>query len=194
MLRVAVIFACLALPSQAGEKACPNVGKESEFPLKKLKEDFRTSMQKVVESDSGYKDFFTNEAMSCQMDCMEKAIDLGVLTLFLAGIDDDEQSVKSITGAIKTCFPILPRDEVMEFVKQIGDGMPTYHVPTARLYDVAAATHFGRNAGFKLGVSLPMLSFFVAAVLASFFMGRYVEKCRFSSQQEGGLLSVGPAE
>merc|ERR1712113_425941 len=113
MFRVVVIFACLALPSHAAEKTCPNVGKENEFPMKKLKEDFKASMKKVVESDSGYSDFFTKEAMSCQMDCMEKAIDLGMLTLFQAGIDDNDQSVKAITGAIKSCFPALPRDDVI---------------------------------------------------------------------------------
>jgi len=99
---------------------CPETEAAGKFDKDKFQKEFGTAFMSVVDKKPGVKKFFEEKALDCQTDCLKYTITESVITLVGTGNDDKEEGLNALTGASRTCFPGVPRDDVKQLISEVA--------------------------------------------------------------------------
>jgi len=117
-------------------EACPNPVKPGGFDIDAFTADFdKTLSRKVVKSKPAIKKFFEEQALGCQVDCLKVQIPTAALTLSMTGNQDEAQILQAATGAARSCFPGVPRNDIKDLMAGVMAALKANMLAHAKLYD-----------------------------------------------------------
>ena len=79
--------------------------------------------------------FRSEKALDCQVDCLKVQIPTAALTLSMTGNQDKAAILQAATGAARSCFPGVPRDDIKDFMAGVMAALKANMLAHAKLYD-----------------------------------------------------------
>lgn len=165
--------------------ACKNQGREDDFPLHEFLNAFEDTFGQVMATKPELHKFFISEAKDCQQKCLEETVPMSVMTLFLTDKHNDDVGVDAVTGAIHSCFPGVPEDDINQLVTDTTAVMLNAEQNALQRlqYDLNKPNIHYNPEGLEPGSSgFPIVSFITAvslALCAGIGIGRQMRKAPY---------------
>lgn len=90
--------------------ACMNAGKEDQFPISEFMVGFENELNNLMTEDVYF-------AKSCQKQCLSKAVESSIMTLFRTNRGSDDVLEHAVSGAVRACVPEVGQDSVNSLIE-----------------------------------------------------------------------------
>jgi len=164
---------------------CPEAEAAAHFDKDKFQKEFGAAFMSVVDKRKEVKQFFQEKALDCQTDCLKESITESVVTLVGTGNDNKEEGLKALTGASRTCFPGVPRDDVKQLISQVAE---VYMKQRTELYESLRLEKLGSSSlSLVYGAAAMSLAVLIAgagAIRRRVMSGRQQRSCEVQGDDE----------
>lgn len=146
---------------------CENQDFEDDFPSVAVRNHFKMAFRKIVARFPTAQQFFHEQGLDCQFQCLDSTVSQALKTLWLTNRQERATGISALTGSMHACFPGVPAEEIRKLVDAVtGVLEDDMAAATSRLYVTKLMRSLGGGNSF-----LPLCAVVTAISLMLFSIG-----------------------